>query len=145
MEKQLSNLTFHNGDETGSPFVTCRNCSGNGWSNPTTRCPTCGGLGCITNVITYPPHNQTSVRPTNQTPIKDVNNTYGPGTFGCHEALHSASLIMEMIDRDLCGHPAIQADLGWLRLANEARKTLFGLYQFIGEVHLKDDAKPLRD
>jgi excinuclease UvrABC ATPase subunit len=137
MEKQLFNPALHNGDETGSPFVTCRNCSGNGWSNPTTRCPTCGGLGCITNVITYPPHNQT--------PIKDVNNTYGPGTFGCHEAMHTASLIMEMIDRDLCDHPSIEQNEDWRKLAKNARSIVFDLYQAIGAAHLKDDAKPLRD
>jgi len=137
MEKQLFNPALHNGDETGSPFVTCRNCSGNGWSNPTTRCPTCGGSGVNQTTFVYPPRNQA--------PIKDVNNTYGPGTFGCHEAMHTASIALDMVDSNLRDHPAVQQNETWMRLANDACKALFDLYQAIGIIHLKNDVKPLRD
>ena len=116
--------------------TVCPNCSGNGWSNPTTRCPTCGGQGCLINAIP---------NPVNQTPIKDVNNTYGPGTFGCHEAMHTASIALDMVDSNLRDHPAVQQNETWMRLANDACKALFDLYQAIGIIHLKNDVKPLRD
>lgn len=61
---------------------------------------------------------------------------YGPGSFGCHEALHTASIIMEMVDERLCGHPAILANPDWYRLASEAHTALYNLYQAIGERHL---------
>jgi hypothetical protein len=61
---------------------------------------------------------------------------YAPGTFGCHEALHVASLLMEEVDRHLAEHPAVALNPDWYRLAVRAQEALFELYQEIGAAHV---------
>jgi hypothetical protein len=62
-----------------------------------------------------------------------------PGSHGCHEALHAASIFMEMVDRRLCDHPAVLANPDWYALAHRAMEYLFQLYQSIGSVHLTQE------
>ena len=54
---------------------------------------------------------------------------FAPGTFGCHEALHTASIVVNLVDERLCEHPAILANPAWYRLASEAHTALYNLYQ----------------
>lgn len=61
---------------------------------------------------------------------------YAPGSFGCHEALHMASVLMMTVDRELCEHPAVQQNKEWAALADKARQALYELYQKIGARHL---------
>ena len=61
---------------------------------------------------------------------------YAPGSFGCHEALHMASVAADIVDRTLLEHPAIAAMPEWKTLADKAHQALFDLYQAIGEKHL---------
>lgn len=61
---------------------------------------------------------------------------FKPGSFGCHEALHMASVIAEMVDERLCQHPAISARPDWLQRAETACQALHDLYQEIGREHL---------
>ncbi len=71
--------------------------------------------------------------------IGDVDlSQYAPGTFGCHEAVHTTSLMLDMTDDQLLQHPAILADPNFYRLAGEVHEALFALYQAIGEKHLAD-------
>ena len=67
---------------------------------------------------------------------------YGPGTFGCHEALHMASIEMQDVARDLMSHPAIAANPEWFFLAHQAHDALFSLYQAIGAEHMTTDDEP---
>jgi len=66
---------------------------------------------------------------------------YPPGSFGCHEALHMVSFFAEAIDREVCQHPAINANPEWGELAQSACEALHDLYQKIGEVHLGKDER----
>lgn len=59
-----------------------------------------------------------------------------PGTFSCHEALHTTSLLMRAVSADLMDHPAVATRAEWFRLAAQAHDLLFELYQAIGEAHL---------
>ncbi|ENN87489.1 hypothetical protein RHSP_28830 [Rhizobium freirei PRF 81] len=71
--------------------------------------------------------------------IGDVDlSQYKPGTFGCHEAMHTTSIMLDMTDDHLLQHPAILADPDFYRLAGEVHEALFALYQAIGEKHLAD-------
>lgn len=73
------------------------------------------------------------------TEIGDVDlQQFAPGTFGCHEAMHTTSLMLDMTDDHLLGHPAILADPEFYRLAGNVHEALFALYQAIGEKHLAD-------
>jgi hypothetical protein len=75
----------------------------------------------------------------------EIVANYAPGSFGCHEALHTAALLMDLVEARLCDHPAILANAGWYRLAHEAHARLFDLYQSIGAEHLgSSDDDPLR-
>lgn len=66
---------------------------------------------------------------------------YAPGTHGCHEALHVASVIEGMIDANLVNHPAVLLDPEIYRLAAAAHKAMFDLYQAIGARHMSPAAK----
>ena len=65
---------------------------------------------------------------------KDEN--FKPGTFGCHEALHMASFLCDVVDRQLVEHEAIKQNKEWLKLAYQARAALIVLYNEIGKEHL---------
>jgi len=66
---------------------------------------------------------------------------FAPGTFGCHEALHTASIVMNLVDERLCEHPAILANPDWYRLASQAHTALYNLYQAIGARHIGDEVE----
>ena len=40
-----------------------------------------------------------------------------PGSFGCHEAMHMAMVLAEMVDRQLVNHPAVQHNPDWCHAA----------------------------
>ncbi|MBF0353825.1 MAG: hypothetical protein HQL43_01135 [Alphaproteobacteria bacterium] len=61
-----------------------------------------------------------------------LQERFAPGTFGCHEALHMASVSLEIVDRHLLEHPAIALKPEWFALAEKAHQALFDLYQAIG-------------
>jgi hypothetical protein len=63
---------------------------------------------------------------------------FKPGSFGCHEALHMASVIAEMIDDYLINHPTIAHNKEWLKEALDAHKKIYRLCQNIAEEHMKD-------
>ena len=60
---------------------------------------------------------------------------FTPGTHGCHEALHIASVLMEMVDERLRQHPAVLLKPEWRNKAEAARDLLMELYQDIGREH----------
>ena len=71
-----------------------------------------------------------------------ADTNYAPGGFGCHEALHMASVLADMVDEQLCEHPAIERNPAWLRLAERAEEALLELYQAIGAEHLSIKPSP---
>jgi hypothetical protein len=66
----------------------------------------------------------------------NIDERFGPGSFGCHEAMHVADILAGLVHNQLCNHSAVLLDPRWFRLAAEARDSLARLYQEIGEVHL---------
>lgn len=71
--------------------------------------------------------------------VRDAKLDYGPGTYGCHEALHMASVVMGMLEEYLINHPAVMINKGWLKRAVKAHDHLYRLYQDIGAAHLDDE------
>ena len=65
----------------------------------------------------------------------DESAQFAPGTFGCHEALHMAHVLAEMVDERLCEHPAVLLVPEWKALADRAAEALHDLYQAIGTRH----------
>lgn len=63
-----------------------------------------------------------------------------PGSFGMHEALHTTSVVMEIVASHVMESPAIVKDPELYRLAHQAHENLFNLYQAIGNEHLRDPA-----
>lgn len=55
-----------------------------------------------------------------------------PGSKGCHEALHTAYLMTEIVGQHLLGHPAIVLNPDWYRRASRAVSEIAALYQDIG-------------
>lgn len=62
--------------------------------------------------------------------------TYKPGSFGCHELLDRTSLIGDMVEEHVLGHPACVANPEWHALAERAVEALRELYQRVGQDHL---------
>lgn len=60
---------------------------------------------------------------------------FAPGSFGCHEALHTASILQAVLDDHLLDHPAVVLDPECFALASRASEALAELYQAIGERH----------
>lgn len=54
----------------------------------------------------------------------DIDERFGPGSFGCHEVMHVTDILAGLVDGQLCNHSAILRDPRWLRLATEAATTL---------------------
>ena len=61
---------------------------------------------------------------------------YQPGSYGCHEAMHMAFVLQELVARQLLEHRAITSRPEWAKLAQTAFDTLFELYQAIDREHL---------
>lgn len=72
---------------------------------------------------------------------KELKN-FLPGTMGMHEALHVSSILCDVVDRELRGHPAVLQDHQSFVLAELAFNSLFDLYQRLGELHLREDETP---
>ncbi|MBN8997696.1 MAG: hypothetical protein J0H94_21010 [Rhizobiales bacterium] len=62
---------------------------------------------------------------------------YGPESFGCHEALHVANIVVNLIDRELRAHPAILQNADWYAHVRRAQDELWALYQKIGAAHVE--------
>ncbi|KXF77725.1 hypothetical protein ATN84_10365 [Paramesorhizobium deserti] len=62
-----------------------------------------------------------------------------PGSFGCHEALHATSILLDSVGRHLLCHPTILHDPEFYALADQAHAALFDLYQAIGAKHLEEE------
>lgn len=70
---------------------------------------------------------------------------YAPGSFGFHEAVHTTSIVLDLVDDQLLHHPAIAGNSEWFRLAAKASEALFNLYQAMGTTqvatHPADEGK----
>ena len=64
---------------------------------------------------------------------------YVPGTFGCHEAMHVASIFADDVGERLLDQGAVIQNPEWYALANRAFQALADLYQAIGAAHLDID------
>ena len=61
---------------------------------------------------------------------------YASGSFGFHEAVHTTSIVLDLVDDQLLHHPAIAGNSEWFRLAARASEALFNLYQAMGSAQL---------
>jgi hypothetical protein len=70
-----------------------------------------------------------------------MDNKFLPGSFGAHEALHTAAVTMDMVDRHLMQRPTIVGPPDRSALADTDHQALFNLYQGIGSEHLPAEPK----
>ena len=64
---------------------------------------------------------------------------YKPGSFGCHELLDRATLLGDMLEAQVLGHPSCALREEWHRLASHAVEALRELSQKVGAEHLAPD------
>ncbi|WP_188408459.1 hypothetical protein [Agaricicola taiwanensis] len=67
---------------------------------------------------------------------RSLEARYGPGSFGCHEALHVTNLVVELMERELAGHGAVLLDAFWYGKVREAQALLYSAYSQVAQVHL---------
>lgn len=60
-----------------------------------------------------------------------------PGSTGFHEATHTASIVLDLLDQHILHHPAIAGNPEWFRYASRASEALFNLYQSMGAAQLE--------
>ena len=70
---------------------------------------------------------------------KDGLGNYAPGSKGSHEALHTAWLLLDTLDRHLLEHPAIILNAAWYKRVKRAHNELFAVYQDIGAAQTPDN------
>lgn len=69
-------------------------------------------------------------------PPSDLLAQYTSASFGFHEAVHTTSIVLDLVDDQLLHHPAIAGNSEWFRLASRASEALFNLYQSMGAAQL---------
>ncbi len=67
---------------------------------------------------------------------RSLEARYGPGSFGCHEALHVTNLVVELLERELAGHSAVLLDAFWYGKVREAQALLHSAYSKVAQAHL---------
>lgn len=61
---------------------------------------------------------------------------YGPGSFGCHEAMHVTQVVVDLMERELLAHSAVLLDSFWYAKVREAQSLLRSAYNHVAEHHL---------
>lgn len=61
---------------------------------------------------------------------------YGPGSFGCHEAMHVTQVVVDLMERELLSHSAVLLDSFWYDKVREAQALLRSAYNHVAEAHL---------
>ncbi|MDF1634883.1 hypothetical protein [Mycoplana sp. MJR14] len=79
-----------------------------------------------------------------ETTTAEISTRNAPGTRSCHEATHTASIVLDLVDQHLLHHPAIAANPEWFRHASKASEALFNLYQSMGAAQLEHHGDGLR-
>lgn len=67
---------------------------------------------------------------------RSLEARFGPGSFGCHEALHVTQVLVDMIERELLSHSAVLLNPSWYRQVREAQARLRSAYTSVAEEHL---------
>jgi hypothetical protein len=78
--------------------------------------------------------------------LEELEELAKPGNFSYHEAVHTTSLYMDDVGRNVMEHPAVLMDKDAFALAHQAHTALFNLYQYLAERHMADaeeDDKPV--
>lgn len=74
---------------------------------------------------------------------RSLDERFGPRSFGCHEALHTTLLVVDLIDRELANHSAVLLDSDWYDKVREAQALLYRAYCGVADPHL-DGPPPKR-
>jgi len=61
---------------------------------------------------------------------------YGPGSFGCHEAMHVTQVVVDLLERELLSHSAVLLDAFWYGKVREAQALLRSAYNHVAEAQL---------
>lgn len=65
-----------------------------------------------------------------------LEERFGPGSFGCHEAMHVTQLVVDLIERQLVQHSAVLLNPVWYAQVREAQALLYRAYSGVADEHL---------
>lgn len=65
-----------------------------------------------------------------------LEERFGPGSFGCHEAMHVTQLVVDLIERQLVQHSAVLLNPVWYAQVREAQGLLYHAYSAAADQHL---------
>lgn len=68
---------------------------------------------------------------------QDASAKFAPGSMGCDEALHTANVMADTLERHLLTHPAITLNPDWYARVSRACHELGARYQEIGTEHFR--------
>ena len=64
-----------------------------------------------------------------------LEDRFGPGTHGYHEAFHMNHVIVELIERELAEHSAVLLSPHWYKQVRMAQQLLYSAYHSAGQDH----------
>lgn len=64
-----------------------------------------------------------------------LEDRFGPGTHGYHEAFHMNHVIVELIERELAEHSAVLLNPHWYKQVRMAQQLLHSAYAAAGRDH----------
>lgn len=67
---------------------------------------------------------------------RSLTARYGPGSLGCHEAMHVTQVVVDLIERELLSHSAVLLDSFWYSKVREAQALLRSAYSQVAQDHL---------
>lgn len=67
---------------------------------------------------------------------RSLETRFGPGSFGCHEAMHVTHLVVDLLERELVTHSAVLLDPYWYEKVREAQALLYSAYSRVADRHL---------
>jgi hypothetical protein len=63
--------------------------------------------------------------------LRSLETRFGPGSFGCHEAMHVTHLAVELLERELLTHSAVLLNAYWYGKVREAQQLLYRAYSAV--------------
>lgn len=68
---------------------------------------------------------------------RSLEARFGPGSFGCHEAMHVTHLAVDLLERELLAHSAVLLNPFWYGRVREAQALLYNAYNNMAQEHLE--------
>ena len=71
----------------------------------------------------------------------DLKKNFSPGTFGCHELMHTISVMERTWDENVLEHSSCIMNKKWFKKAAKITEKMYQLYNDVATAHLSDESE----